>query len=125
LIVPLQWFIENPFQNWTRTTSHLLGSVLIWVDYRLPLDPLRKEAQRICDTAPEWDGRLCIVQVVETSERAMQLRILVSAHDSSLAWDLRCRVREGLIDFIQRHYPDSLPRLRTEETDGNNNPAVD
>ncbi|RJG04708.1 mechanosensitive ion channel family protein [Noviherbaspirillum cavernae] len=116
LIVPLQWFIENPFQNWTRSSSSLLGSAFIWVDYRLPLDPLRDEALRVCRTAPEWDGRLCQVQVVDTSERAMQLRVLVSAPDSSKAWDLRCRMRESLVDFIQRAYPDCLPRLRTDVT---------
>lgn len=116
LIVPLQWFIENPFQNWTRRTADILGTVLIWVDYRLPLEPLRSEAERICRDAPEWDGRLCIVQVVDANERAMQLRALVSAHDAGRAWDLRCRVREGLLHFIQRDYPDYLPRLRTDLT---------
>jgi small-conductance mechanosensitive channel len=115
LIVPLQWFIENPFQNWTRTSSALLGSAMIWVDYSCPIDPLRQEAQRICEGALEWDGRLCQVQVVETSERAMQVRILVSAPDSSMAWDLRCRIREGLIAFIQKEYPQCLPRLRTDD----------
>jgi len=116
LIVPLQWFIENPFQNWTRTSSEILGTALIWVDYRLPLVPVRAEAERICRDAPEWDGRLCLVQVVEASERAMQLRVLVSARDAGKCWDLRCRVREGLIDFIQRAYPQYLPRMRADIT---------
>lgn len=114
LIVPLQWFIENPFQNWTRTNADILGTVLIWVDYRLPLQPLREEAERICRHAPEWDGRLCQTQVIEASERAMQLRILVSAGDAGRAWDLRCRMREGLVDFVQREYPEYLPRLRAD-----------
>ncbi|WP_019142542.1 mechanosensitive ion channel family protein [Noviherbaspirillum massiliense] len=117
LIVPLQWFIENPFQNWTRTSADILGTVLIWVDYRLPIEPIRQEAERICRNAPEWDGRLVETQVVETSERAMQVRVLVSARDSGMAWHLRCRVREELIDFIQRNYPDSLPRTRAEVWD--------
>lgn len=114
LIVPLQWFIENPFQNWTRTTSDLLGTVTLWADYRMPLEPLRQEAERICKSSPEWDGRLCLIQVVDTNERAMQLRALVSAGDSGRAWDLRCRVREGLIHFIQSEYPEFLPRMRAE-----------
>ncbi|MGI4847886.1 MAG: mechanosensitive ion channel family protein [Janthinobacterium lividum] len=114
LIVPLQWFIEHPFQNWTRQTSELLGSVMIWADYRLPLEPLRAEARRLCEAAPEWDGRVAIVQVVETSEQAMQLRVLVSSRDAPGGWDLRCKVREGLLVFIQRDYPDCLPRLRNE-----------
>jgi small-conductance mechanosensitive channel len=114
LIVPLQWFIEHPFQNWTRTSADILGSVMLWVDYRMPLQPLRQEAERLCDAAPEWDRKVCVTQVVETSERAMQLRFLVSAGDSGRAWDLRCRLREGLLQFIQRDYPDFLPRIRAE-----------
>jgi len=114
MIVPLQWFIEHPFQNWTRTSSEILGTVLIWVDYRLPLAPLRKEAERICQNSPEWDGRLCLLQVVEAGERAMQLRVLVSSGDSSRVWDLRCRIREGLINFVQKNYPGCLPRVRAE-----------
>lgn len=117
MVVPLQWFIEHPFQNWTRTNSEILGAVLIWVDYRMPVAPLRKEAERICSNAPEWDGRLCQTQVVETTDRAMQLRVLVSAGDAGRSWDLRCRVREGIVDFIQRDYPEFLPRVRADLTD--------
>lgn len=115
LIVPLQWFIENPFQNWTRNTSDLLGSAVIWVDYRLPIEPVRIEAARICAEAPEWDGRLCQVHVVDTSDRAMQLRILVSAEDADKTWNLRCRIREDLIQFICTRYPDCLPHIRTAQ----------
>jgi small-conductance mechanosensitive channel len=114
LIIPLQWFIENPFQNWTRRTSDILGTVLIWVDYRMPLDPVRKEALRICKNSPDWDGKLCIIEVVEASDRAMQFRVLVSALDSPRAWNLRCQLREGLIHFIQRDYPEYLPQLRAD-----------
>lgn len=114
MVVPLQWFIENPFQNWTKTASDLLGTVLIWVDYHLPLEPIRKHVEYICREAPEWDGRICLIQVVEAGEHAMQLRVLVSAYDAGLLWDLRCRVREALIDFIQREFPQHLPRMRTD-----------
>lgn len=114
MIVPLQWFIEHPFQNWTRTTSDILGTVLIWTDYRLPVEQVREQAERICADAPEWDGRLCLTQVVDTSERAMHVRVLVSAADAAKLWDLRCRVREKLVDFIQRDYPECLPRLRAD-----------
>jgi small-conductance mechanosensitive channel len=117
MIVPLQWFIENPFQNWTRTNADILGTVLIWVDYRMPLEPLRQEAERLCRDAPEWDQRLCQSQVVESSERAMQIRVLVSASDAGRCWDLRCRVREGLVDYIQREFPEYLPQLRTDLRD--------
>lgn len=115
MIVPLQWFIEHPFQNWTRRTSHILGTIFIWVDYRLPVDPCRKEAERICRNSPDWDGRVCLIEVTEAGERAMQMRVLISATDSPRAWNLRCQVREGLIHFIQREYPDYLPQVRTSE----------
>ena len=114
LVVPLEWVISKPFQNWTRTGSQLLGTVFLWVDYRVPLAPLRAELERICEEAPEWDRRVAMIQVTEANERAVQLRALVSAQDASKAWDLRCRVREALIDFLQREYPESLPRLRAE-----------
>jgi small-conductance mechanosensitive channel len=114
LVVPLQWVVEHPFQNWTRTESQLLGTVFLWADYRVPLAPLRDELARVCDAAPEWDRRVALIQVVEASERAIQLRVLVSAADASRSWDLRCRIREALIDFMQREYPETLPRLRAE-----------
>lgn len=119
LIIPLQWFIEHPFQNWTRRTSQLIGSVMFWVDYGMPLAPLRVELERICNSAPEWDRQTCCLQAVETSERALQIRALVSATDSSLAWDLRCRVREELLQFMQQNYSHYLPKVRNHmnETD--------
>jgi small-conductance mechanosensitive channel len=112
LVVPLQWFIEHPFQNWTRRGAELLGTVLLWVDFTLPLEPVRREAQRLCETSPHWDRRVCVVQVTDANERGMQLRILVSSAASGPNFDLRCQVREGLIDLIQREYPDALPRIR-------------
>jgi len=114
LIVPLQWFIEHPFQNWTHTSANIVGAVILWVDYALPLEPLRRELERTCKLAPEWDGKVCVLQVTETSERAMQVRALVSSTDSGRNWDLRCRVREGLIGFLQRDFPQALPRQRAE-----------
>lgn len=116
LIVPLQWFIENPFQNWTRTGSAIIGSIFLWVDYRLPLEPLRAELTRICEAAPEWDRRVCTLQVTDTSERAMQIRVLASSINSGSNWDLKCRVREGLIAFIQREHADALPQVRAQFT---------
>jgi small-conductance mechanosensitive channel len=114
LIVPLQWFIEHPFQNWTRRGAEILGTVFLWVDYALPVEPIRQEARRLCEGSADWDQRVCIVQVTDASERAMQLRILVSSASSGQNFDLRCRVREGLIDFIQREHPEALPRVRTQ-----------
>lgn len=115
LVVPLQWFIENPFQNWTRVGASITGAVIIWVDYALPLEPLRRELDRLCGEQPKlWDGRVSVLQVVDATDRAMQLRVLVSSADSSRNWDLRCYLRENLISFVNRNYPDSLPRMRAE-----------
>ncbi len=114
LIIPLQWFIENPFQNWTRKSAEIIGTVFLWVDYRMPLEPLRAEAKRLCEASPDWDTRLCLLQVFEAGERSMQLRVLVTARDSGKAWDLRCFVREGLIAYVAREYPQYLPTLRAE-----------
>jgi small-conductance mechanosensitive channel len=114
LIVPLQYLIEQPFQNWTRRSAEILGTAFLWVDPSLPVAPLRAEAERVCKSAPEWDGRVCVVQVTDMSETAMQLRFLVSSADSGRNFELRCKVREGLLAFIQAHRPDGLPRRRID-----------
>ncbi len=114
LIVPLQWFIENPFTNWTRNSSQIIGTVFLYVDYRMPVAPLREELERSGAHAPEWDGRVQVLQVTDATERSMQLRVLVSSFDSALNWDLRCRVREGLLNFVQAAYPQFLPHARAD-----------
>jgi small-conductance mechanosensitive channel len=115
LILPLTYFIEHPFQNWTRHDSNLLGSVFISVDYGMPLAPLRAEVERIVKAAPEWDGRFFNLRVTDATERTMQLRVLCTAASSALAFDLRCTVREGLIDYMQREFPQFLPKMRVED----------
>jgi small-conductance mechanosensitive channel len=112
LIVPLQWFIENPFQNWSRNTADLLGTVFLWLDYGIPVEPLREEFARLLRQASQWDGKTETVQVTDSNERALQIRFLMGAPDSSQAWDLRCAVREGLVKFVQNQYPEYLPRVR-------------
>lgn len=112
LVVPLQQFIEKPFQNWTRVTSEILGEVFLWVDYGTPLEPLRAELKRVCESAPGWDRRVAVLEVTDANEHAMRLRALVSSADAARSWDLRCLVRERLIEFVRREYPASLPRLR-------------
>ena len=112
LVVPLEHFISKPFQNWTRTSSRIIGTVFIWVDYALPIEPLRAELVRLCESAKEWDRRVCVLQVTDTNERAMQLRALVSSNGSAQNFDLRCIVREGLIAFVARKHPDALPVMR-------------
>jgi small-conductance mechanosensitive channel len=112
LIVPLQWFIENPFENWTHTSSQILGTVFLYLDFATPVAPLRAELKRLVEGAPEWDGRVCGLHVTDASERAMQIRILVSAGSAGKAFDLRCKVRESMLAFVAREYPDCLPRIR-------------
>lgn len=114
LIVPLQWWIEHPFQNWTRNSANILGTVFLWVDYRMPLQPLRDAMQALCEKSPLWDQRVCLIQVTDFSEKAMQLRCLISSADSGKAWDLRCLIREELMKVMQRDYADYLPRARAE-----------
>lgn len=114
LIIPLQYFIEKPFQNWTRNSSQLLGSVFFYVDFGMPIAPLRAEVERIVNASPNWDRRFFNLVVTDTTERTMQLRVLCTAASSGQAFDLRCQVREGLIDFMQREYPQFLPRTRIE-----------
>ncbi|MDB5947618.1 MAG: putative small conductance mechanosensitive ion [Ramlibacter sp.] len=114
MIVPLQWFVDNPFENWTRTGSQLTQSVFLFLDFTTPLDPLRAELKRLVEAAPEWDKRLAKIDVTDTTERAMKVRVLVTGANSGLAFDLGCRVREGLIAFLARQYPESLPMVRME-----------
>ncbi|WP_242693354.1 mechanosensitive ion channel family protein [Sabulibacter ruber] len=113
LILPLNYFIEKPFQNWTRTSVELLGTVFIYLDYTAPLEEMRKELNRLLPQNHLWDGRVGILQVTDFKERTMEVRILVSAADSSSAFDLRCWVREKMITFLQQNYPESLPVTRT------------
>jgi len=114
LIVPLSDFIEKQFQNWTRASANLLGSVILWVDYSLPVEEVRKAVRQIVETNPLWDRRYWNLQVSDASEHTMQIRVLCTAADSSIAWNLRCDVREKLIAFIQQNHPQSLPRLRAD-----------
>lgn len=112
LVVPISHFMEKPFQNWTRVSADLLGTVFVYVDYTVPVAEVREALQAIVGASEYWDRRLCLLQVTNATERSLELRALVSAADASSAWDLRCEVREKLVDFIQKTYPDGLPKLR-------------
>jgi len=114
LIVPITYFIEKPFQNWTRVTADILGTVYIYVDYDVPFDAIREQLQKILNDCELWDKKVCVLQVTNTTERTLELRALMSAADASDAWALRCRVREKLVEFIQKNYPHALPKLRAE-----------
>jgi small-conductance mechanosensitive channel len=112
LVVPLSYFIEKPFQNWTRVSAQLLGAIILSVDYSLPLDEFRQTLKTLIENHPLWDKRFWNLQVTDATERTMQIRVLVTAADSSKAWDLRCDLREKLISYLQKHHPKSLPQLR-------------
>ncbi len=114
LILPISYFIEKPFQNWTRQSSDILGSVYVYVDYSVPVDDLRNKLQQIVKGSPNWDGKVCRLQVTDATDRVVQLRALMSASDSGAAWELRCEVRERLIEFVKLKYPECLPRFRAE-----------
>lgn len=114
LILPINYFIEKPFQNWTRTTSQLLGTVFLYMDYEVPIDNLRTELARLLEATPLWDKRVGIIQVTDVKPSTIELRVLVSARNSSMAFDLRCYIRENLIKFLQENYPGSLPKNRIE-----------
>jgi small-conductance mechanosensitive channel len=117
LILPINYFIQKPFQNWTRISADILGTVFLYMDYSLPLEPIRAEFMRLLTTSPLWDGKVNVVQVTDAKEKTMEVRFLMSSKNSSEAFDLRCYIREHLITFIQKNYPDSLPKFRTDAQD--------
>jgi small-conductance mechanosensitive channel len=112
LVVPISYFIEKPFQNWTRISADILGTIFIYTDYSIPVDAVREEFKKIVAESPKWDRKVAGIQVTNATEQTLELRALISAKDASLAWDLRCEVREKLVGFIQKNYPGSLPKVR-------------
>jgi small-conductance mechanosensitive channel len=119
LVLPITYFIEKPFQNWSRVSTELLGTVILYLDYQVPLGELRKELKRLVENNPKWDRRVCGLQVTDTKQSTIEVRALVSGTDPGKTFDLRCEVREGLVEFLRRDYPESLPRVRnvTEPSD--------
>jgi small-conductance mechanosensitive channel len=114
LVVPITYFVEKPFENWTRTSAHILGTVFFYLDYRTPIQPVREELHRRLKEHTLWDGETWSLQVTGLTDRTVELRALMSANNASEAWTLRCDVREGLLTFLQERYPESLPRIRAE-----------
>ncbi len=114
LVVPLTYFINTPFQNWTRQTAELIGSVMIYTDYTVPVAALRAELENVVASSPLWDKKVWNLQVSDAMHDVVELRMLVSASNASDVWDLRCYVREKMIAFVQEQYPEALPRTRIE-----------
>lgn len=121
LIVPISHFIEKPFQNWTRESAALTGAVFLYCDYRIPVQALRDELRRILESTALWNGRVCALQVTDATQETVELRALCSADDAPRTWDLRCYVREKLIEFMKQRFPDSLPQTRIELTRSKSN----
>ncbi|MCR9064567.1 MAG: mechanosensitive ion channel family protein [Cytophagales bacterium] len=123
LVLPTTYFLDKPFQNWTRNSADIVGSIFIYTDYNVPFDTLRKELTRLLKGSKLWDGKANVLQVTEAKEHSVEIRILVSAHDSPTAWDLRVYIREKMIEFIQTNYPSSFPKTRVimnnRDSDGN------
>jgi len=114
LVLPIQHFLEKPFENWTRASGRILATVLLHVDYSLPVERLREELKRVLDSSEHWDRERWALDVSDATERSMVVRPLMSAKSADAAWSLRCEVREKLISFIQREYPGALPHVRAE-----------
>ena len=117
LILPITYFIEKPFQNWTRTTSQILGTVFLYVDYIFPVDELREELNRLLKTTKLWDKRVGVLQVTDSKEHTIELRALMSARNSSDAFDLRCYIRENLLKYITANMPQGLPQSRYQRNE--------
>jgi small-conductance mechanosensitive channel len=114
LIVPLSYFFDNPFENWTRSSASLIGTVMLYVDYTVPVDAVRDKLNEIVRASPLWDGQVVNLQVTDAREETVEVRALVSARDSGATFDLRCEVREKLIAFLGAEYPGALPRRRQQ-----------
>jgi small-conductance mechanosensitive channel len=112
LIVPLSYFIENSFQNWTRESSDIMGTAFLYVDYSIPVEELRKQLEAIVHPSPLWNKNVCGLQVTNLTDRSMELRCLMSSRNSSENFDLRCLVREKMTAWIQQNYPDAFPTTR-------------
>ncbi|MGD0471671.1 MAG: mechanosensitive ion channel domain-containing protein [Candidatus Velthaea sp.] len=114
MILPLTYFIDKPFETWTRHTTDLIGVVMLYTDYTMPVDALRSELDRVLVETPLWDGDVKAVQVTDTNMHGIEVRILVSARNAPTLFDLRCFVREKLIAFVGERYPSALPAMRIE-----------
>jgi small-conductance mechanosensitive channel len=115
LILPVNYFLEKPFQNWTRVSAEIIGSLFLYTGYDFPVEELRKKLPGMLEGNPDWDGRVMNVQVTNTTERNKEIRILLSSRDSSANWNLRTEIREKLIDFINTNYPDTFTKIRISE----------
>ena len=114
MIVPISHFIEKSFENWTRYSSEMIGAVHLQMDYTVPIEQLREQYKTVLESSPLWDGKTMTVQVTDSVNSTLEIRFLMSAANSTSAFDLRCYVREKMLDYLQREHPDALPKIRSE-----------
>ncbi|MGZ9811959.1 mechanosensitive ion channel family protein [Pseudoroseicyclus sp. H15] len=114
LIVPLSQFIEQPFQNWTRQTADIIGTVFWYLDWTAPIGEMREKLKEFAEESDYWDGKVVNLQVTDTDKDVITVRALVSARNSPTAWDLRCEIREKMVNWLQEAHPTALPKLRGE-----------
>ena len=124
IVLPITYFVEKPFQNWSRVSSELLGTVNLYLDYHAPIAELRKELKRLAENNPKWDRKVCGLQVTDTRESVIEVRALVSSTNAGKLGDLRCEIREGLIEFLRQNHPESLPRVRNVNIEGDEPPET-
>jgi len=117
LVLPTTYFVEQPFQNWTRTSAQVLGAVNLHVDYTTPVEEVRQELHRILRASDKWDGDAWVLQVIDATDRTIEVRALMTAEDAPTSWDLRCEVREQLVRYLQKRHPQALPRLRMAQAE--------
>lgn len=119
IVMPITHFVEKPFQNWTRTSADLIGSVFLHVDHRTPVEAVREELRRVVEASAHWDGDACALHVTDTSPKGIELRAIASAGSAPELWELRCEIRERLVAYLRDHHPEALPvtRARIEETE--------
>jgi small-conductance mechanosensitive channel len=118
LIVPLSYFIENSFQNWTRESADIMGTSFLYVDYSIPVEDLRQQLNTIVHPSHLWDQKVCGLQVTNLTEHSMEIRCLVSSRNASENFDLRCLVREQMTAWIQQHHPAAFPTTRIAAMSG-------
>ena len=114
MILPISYFLEKPFQNWTHNSASLIGSVFFFLDYQVPVETMRAKLLEIVKESPLWDGKVVNLQVSDTTERTVQIRMLVSARNAPQTWDLRCEIREKMLLFLQKEHPEALPQTRVQ-----------
>ncbi len=123
-VLPSTYFTSTPFENWTRTSSELLGAVEFDLDWRVSPSDMREELDRILATSTIWDGRTKVLQVTDAVGGLVRVRILVTAPDAGGLFDLRCYVREEMVEWVQRHHPDALPLQRVQLTEPTRTPPT-